>query len=389
MNPHPDLILFLGIIFFLGLASDILARRTAVPRVTFLILIGIVIGPAGIDLLPQVFLSEWFDTITTVALGMIGFLLGQQFTLPALRQAGAVVFAIALGKVLMAFVLITAVLILIDVPVAAALILGSIASATAPAAIYEVVHEMGIVSRFSKTLLAVIALDDILAMLLFSLVLAGVGASAHSGIHMMFASGLAEIFGSLLLGYVVGYPVAKVTGRVREGEPSMVEAMGSVFLICGLAQWLDLSPILAAMAMGSAVTAFATHHARPFHEIDNIQWLFMILFFLFAGASLRIEALQGIGLIGLVYIVARIAGFYLGARLGAKLSRAEKPIVQWMGWALIPQAGVAIGMALVASQEFEAFEHLILPVVLSTTVVFEVFGPMVTRYALKKSQDAT
>ena len=253
---------------------------------------------------------------------------------------------------------------------------------------YEVVHEMKITNKFVTTLLAVVAMDDILAMLLFSLVLAVLSASEQSGFYMMISSGLFEVLGSLLLGYLFGMPIAKITGRIKEGEPTMVEALGSVFVISGLAQYLELSAILSAMAMGSSVSTFATHHTRPFHAIKNIQWLFMIIFFLLAGASLELDALFGIELIGIVYIIARIIGFYLGARLGARLSRSDENIEKWLGLALMPQAGIAIGMALIASQKYEEYSHFILPIVLGTTVVFEIFGPLVSRFALKKSMIA-
>ena len=386
MNTHPELILSIGIVFFLGLAADILANKISVPRVSLLIILGIFIGPSGLNFLPQVFIDEWFHTITIIALGMIGFLIGQQFTWSKLNKSGISVFSIALGKVLMSFVIISVVLVLLGLPLPAAVILASIASATAPAAIYEVVHEMKVKNKFVTTLLAVVAFDDILALFLFSLVLAVLSASEQIGWYMIVSSGMIEIFGSLMLGYMIGYPIAKITGRVKPGEPSMVEALGSVFFISGLSQWLDLSPILAAMAMGSAVTTFAKHHTSPFHAIENIQWIFMIIFFILSGATLEIDALVSVGLIGFAYIISRLVGFYLGARLGAKLSGSEINIKRWMGLALIPQAGVAIGMALIASQHFSVYSHLILPIVLGTTVIFEIVGPMVTRYVLRKSE---
>ncbi len=385
MNTHPELILSIGIIFFLGLGADILANKISIPRVTLLIILGIFTGPSGLNLLPQVFIDEWFHSITTIALGMIGFLIGQQFTWSKLKRSGIVVFSIALGKVLMSFVFISVMLILVGLPLPAAVILASIASATDPVAVYEVVHEMNIRNKFAKTLLAVVAFDDILALFLFSLVLAVLSASEQVGWYMIVSSGMIEIFGSLLFGYVIGYPIAKITGRIKPGEPSMVEALGSVFIISGASLWLGFSPILASMAMGSAVTTFAKHHTNPFHAIENIQWLFMIIFFILAGASLELNALFGVGLVVFAYIVSRLIGFYLGARLGAKLSGSDINIEKWMGLALIPQAGVSIGMALIASQHYTEYTHLILPIVLGTTVIFEIFGPMVTRYTLRKS----
>lgn len=378
-------LLIIGIIFFLGLASDILGQKTIVPRVTFLILIGIVIGPSGVDLLDSYFIQEWFTTITTIALGMIGFLLGQKFTYKDLHKIGKQVFYIALAKVLFTFFLLGTVLVLVGLDLTTSLILSAIASATAPAAIYEIVHELKIKTKFTRTLLAIVAFDDILALLLFSIVLAFVSFNGHNGFYEIFAMGIFDIAASIALGFVVGYPIAKITGRLNGGDPIMVEALGSVFVIIGLATMLGLSPILSAMALGSAVSTFATHHKTPFHAIKHIEWPFMVIFFLLAGASLNLDSLFAIGFIGIVYIVFRVLGFYIGARVSAKLSLADVVVQKYIGFTLIPQAGVAIGMALMASQEFSVSSNIILPVILGTTVFFEIVGPIIARYVILKA----
>jgi Kef-type K+ transport system membrane component KefB len=378
-------LLIIGIIFFIGLASDILGRKTPIPRVTFLIIIGILIGPSGINFLPEAFISNWFTSITTVALGMVGFLLGQQFTLEFIKKIGKSVFYIASFKVLISFLLLSILLYLCGVSFEVSLILAAIASATAPAAIYEVVHELKINNKFTKTLLAIVAFDDILALFLFSLVLSFLTFSSSSNLYEVFSLGVFEIIGSIVIGYIAGYPVAKITGRLSHGEPIMIEALGSVFIICGIALMFELSPILCAMAMGSAVATFATHHKTPFHAIKHIEWPFMVIFFLLAGASLNIESLLGVSFIGLVYIFGRVIGFYIGSRLGATISKSDESIKKLMGFALIPQAGVAIGMALMASQKIENTSDIILPIILGTTVFFEIVGPFVARYIIKKN----
>lgn len=378
-------LLIIGTIFFFGLAADLLGSRTSIPRVTFIILMGILIGPSGLDLLPESFIVNWFDTITTVALGMIGFLLGEQFTFKAMKKMGKTVFSIAIGKVLVSFVALAFVLYIIDLPIIPALILASIATATAPAAIYEIIHELKITNKFSKTLLAVVAFDDILALILFSFVLSFL--NINSGLTLIDTIYLSfkEIVVSIAVGYLIGYPVAKITGRIGNGEPIMIEALGSVFIICGIANALELSPILTAMAMGSAVATFAKHHKTAFHAIKHIEWPFLIIFFLLAGASLHIDALFNIGVVGLIYIIVRTLGLYIGANLGAKLNNASPNIQKYIGFALIPQAGVAIGMALMATGKYPEFSHIILPVVLGSTVFFEIVGPVITRYVIKKA----
>ncbi len=134
--------------------------------------------------------------------------------------------------------------------------------------------------------------------------------------------------------------------------------------------------------MGTIVANMARHHDRPFHAIEGIEWPFLILFFLLAGAALHMEALEQVGLLGLGYILLRITGRILGTQLGGWLSGTEPATRHWMGLALLPQAGVAIGMALLASQRFPEIKEIILPVVLGSTVVFELIGPVVSRFAL-------
>jgi len=139
------------------------------------------------------------------------------------------------------------------------------------------------------------------------------------------------------------------------------------------------------MAMGAVIANFAGHHTRPFHAIEGIEWPFMVIFFFLAGASLEILALQEVGIIGSAYILARSLGKYLGGRLGSIFSGASERTQRWVGAALLPQAGVAIGMGLVASNQYPEYRQALLPIVISGTVFFEIFGPIFTRMAIRKS----
>lgn len=197
-----------------------------------------------------------------------------------------------------------------------------------------------------------------------------------------------EIGGALLVGLLLGLPMAYLTGRIRPGEPTQAEALGMVLLCAGLAVWAEVSYILSAMAMGAVVANLAKHHNRPFHTIEGIEWPFLILFFLLAGAALNINALPQIGILGAGYITLRVIGRIVGTRLGGRLSGAATTTRRWIGLALLPQAGVAIVMALLASQRFPELKDIILPVVLGSTVVFELIGPVITRRVLIHVGDA-
>ena len=169
----------------------------------------------------------------------------------------------------------------------------------------------------------------------------------------------------------------------------LFEALGIVFLCGGLALYFEVSYLLAAIVMGMVVVNLAEHHDYPFHEIENIEQPFLILFFVLAGASLQYQSLLGIGVIGFVYILARIAGKVIGVQLGGRCCQSTAETRNWMGFALLPQAGVAMGMALVAAEQFPDYRQLLLSVVISTTIFFELVGPVFTGFALRKASDGS
>jgi len=166
---------------------------------------------------------------------------------------------------------------------------------------------------------------------------------------------------------------------------TLVEALGLVFLCGGIAQWLEVSFLLASMTMGTVVANLARHHTRPFHAIQGIEWPFMILFFMPAGASLHLNSLYKVGMIGSAYIVFRIMGRMIGSWAGGRISGAPSVITRWMGMALMPQAGVALGMALIAIQRRPDLTDLILPIVVASTVLFEVIVPVLTRTGIVRA----
>jgi Kef-type K+ transport system membrane component KefB len=376
-----DLITFGGM-FLIGLLADLLGRHTPLPRVTLLLIAGFLIGPSVFDWLPP-YTADWFPMLTDVALTMIGFLLGQKLTFATVRQLGRPILAISLGETIVTTVTMFIVLAACGVPLIVAMLLAGIAPATAPAATLDVVHESHAKGEFTDTLLGVVAIDDAWGLVIFSLLLAaGDSFSGQGASGTLLASGVREIAGAVLLGLALGLPMAYLTGRIKPGEPVQAEALGLVLLCAGLAVWANVSYILAAIVLGAVVANLATHHERAFHEIEGIEWPFLIFFFLLAGAALDVGSLAQIGLLGAGYIALRSIGLYIGARLGGWIGGADPLTGRWIGFALLPQAGVAIGMALLAVQRFPEYKDVILPTVLSTTVFFELVGPPITRRIL-------
>lgn len=375
-----------GGLLLLSIATDMLGRRTFLPRVSLLVVIGVLFGSDVLNLIPPV-LTDRFEIIANIALTMVGFLLGGKLTRKSLGQSGRESVWISLSAALVTTVTVALGLAVFGTPADIAILLGCIASATAPAATVDIVMESGTSKRsFSRLLLMVVALDDAWGLILFSIGLAIV--STINGVDGAGSPVLAaskEIGGAALLGFLIGLPAAYLTGRVRPRQPMVAEALGLVFVCGGLALWLDVSFLIASMAMGATIANLGKHHAYPFHAIEGIEWPFMVVFFVLAGASLELDTLKDIGLIGFIYIIFRVIGKLVGAWLGGRISDANPVTRRWMGLALLPQAGVAIGMALVATNTFPAHGRVFLTVVISATIIFEIAGPALARLAIRRA----
>ena len=380
---QPEYILMaIGLIFLLGLATDALGRFTKLPRVTLLIVLGVFIGPQVTNLLP-VDESHWFPILANMALVMVGFLLGEKFTLQALKKYGKTIILFSLVEVIGTAFIVACGLIILGVKAEVSLLLGAISTATAPAATTDVVRENQAHGFFTRILLGIVALDDAWGLILFSLMLVSVDVLiGNAGYLSAILAGGWHVGGAFLLGLTLGVPTAKLTGRIKAGEPTLIEALGVVLLCGGLALWADVSFLLASMVLGGVVANLARHHDRPFHAIEGIEWPFMILFFVFAGASLEFRSMMEMGVIGIAYIFLRIAGRFLSSWCCGLFSWAKPPLGRWMGMALMPQAGVAMGMGLLAAEHFPQLKDLILTVVIGTTIFFELVGPVFTRTAL-------
>ena len=379
--------LTIGAIFLAGLLIDFIGHSVRVPRVSLLILTGFVVGPALLDLLPDL-AASWFRAVTDIALMVIGFLLGGQLTLKTLKQHGRAVMLISISVTVLTAAVVTLVAWLAGAPLPLALLLGAIATATDPAATEDVVQETHSRGPFTRTLLGIVAIDDAWGLILFSLVLTAIGMLSGDEANGHLLLGLYEIGGALLLGVGLGIPMAYLTGRVHDGEPTLVEALGFVLLCGGIAIHLELSFILAAMTMGMTVVNLASHHERPFHAIEGIEWPFKLVFFLLAGASLDLGAMETVGWLGLAYIVGRVGGRVTGGMGGTLIFRHNQINGCWMGMALMPQAGVAIGMALTAQETLPTSVTTgLMPIVIGSTVLFELLGPLLTNMALKRTNE--
>ena len=376
------LMIALGVLFLGGLAADHVGRVTPLPRVTILLLLGLLVGQSGFRLLPDA-ANGWFELVSVVALTMVAFLLGGDLSRQNMARHGRAIFAISAVVVVGTTLIIWGGLWALGVPPGLALLLGAIGTATAPAAIADVIRQSGVRNGFSDTIGGVVAIDDLWGLIVFSLCLALVHQSGHWSGPILGA--VHDIGGAVLLGLVIGGPAAFLTGRLTPGEPQQIEALGIVFLTAGLALWFEVSFLIAGITAGAIIVNLARHHDYAFHEIERIKLPFMLLFFLLAGASLDLGALAAVGWTAAAYVVLRIVARLVSGPIGARIGRVPPRERALYGPALLPQAGVAVGMALVAAETLPAWEVEIMSLVIAATVVFEIIGPPATLAALRRS----
>jgi Kef-type K+ transport system membrane component KefB len=382
---HGTGLLAIGIALLAGYLAHITGPLIHIPRVTLLLALGVVCGPSVLDVVPHQ-LAEWFPFVAHIALAMVGFLLGERFVGKELREKGAAVLWISVGETLTAAVVVLCALLAVGASLPLALLMAGIAPASAPAAIFETVREGRAKGPLTRTLLGVVAVDDAWGVITFSVLFVAAQAVAGGGNGVsQLLSGLWEVLGAVLVGAVVAAPMIWITRRIRRGEATLIEAMGFVLLCSGLASLLEVSYLLAAMTLGAVVANFAQRPRRAFHEIEGVSEPFLAIFFILAGLKLELDTVTTLGLIGATYIVARSVGLITGGVIAGRLGGAERDVRHRIGWCILPQAGVALGFALLVQEQLPDLGATVLPLVIATTVLFELLGPLAARWHLRRA----
>lgn len=374
-----------------GFVGGKLVNRLRLPAVTGYLLAGVVMGGSVLNLIGTRAVSE-MGLINNVALGLIAFIIGGEFSFANIKKLGNSVMIIAMLEVTGAFVLVTLTMaLLFRLPLSVALLLGAISSATAPAATVLVLRELKARGPLTDTLLAVVAIDDALCVMAFGLASAAAKALAGRNVSLALSiiQPLLELGGSIVFGAVLGVLLALVVRRLRQSSEVMVVALGTAFLAGGVSPLLHLSPLLTTMALGCTLVNVSREQSeKAFSAIKSMDTPVYVAFFTMAGASLELNYLVKVGLVGLGYILARVAGKALGAYTGATIGRATPAVRKYLGLGLVPQAGVAIGVTMLACQEFPKYSSLLATLTLGSVVVYELVGPLCAKIAVYKAGEA-
>ncbi|MFP4548952.1 MAG: cation:proton antiporter [Fidelibacterota bacterium] len=382
------ILIILGFFLLTGYVAHIASDKFSIPGVTILLFLGAALNPSFLNIIPEE-ASHWFPFVSHIALAMIGFLLGESFVAEKIKNEGLIVFWISVGKTVLTILIVFLTLMAFGVNLQFALILAGIAPASAPAAIYETVKESKAKGKLSDTVLGVVAIDDAWGVLSFSILFViAKGLSSETNGFEQLASNLWELGGAVLIGSIIGLPMTLITDKIRDGEMTLIEAMGFVLLCSGLAIYLKVSYLLACMVLGTVVANFSKNRSKPFHEIEKIREPFLAIFFILSGFKLELHTLTAMGLIGVTYVGARTLGFLLGSYLTGKIIKAPAIINKHIGWCMLPQAGVALGFALLVHDRMPELGSTVLNLVIATTIIFEITGPLLAKWQLKRVGEA-
>ena len=378
---------YLGIAMVAGLVLSRVVKKLRLPNVTGYLIAGLLIGPCVLGLVPQAALDK-LNIITTIALGFIAFSIGGEFKLSSIRSIGKNVIIITLFQSIMAAALVDIVLCACGFNVSESIILGAIATATAPAATLMVVRQYKAKGELTNTLLPVVAMDDAVGLIVFavsSAIADTLASGAQPSVYTMAVAPLIEIALSLLSGGLLGFLISLSMRFFHSRANKMCICIAGVVLGVAVAQQFGLSDLLVCMSVGAVFANLRNDALEIMDVCDGWTPPLFMLFFVISGAELDVGALPTVGLLGVLYIVVRSFGKYFGAYLGSVVVKASPNIRKYLGITLLPQAGVAIGMAQMVLTQLPQFGARIQAVVLSATLIYELVGPVATKIALTKA----
>jgi Kef-type K+ transport system membrane component KefB len=401
----------LAIAILAGLLMSRVVKALKMPAVTGYLIAGVLIGPfclGRLDIKGMGFINHadvvHYDILSQVALGFIAFAIGNEFRLSQLKKTGKAATIIAIIQALMATLLVDLGLIGLHfilgedvLPLSAAITLGAIATATAPAATLMVVKQYKAKGPLTSMLLPVVALDDAIGLIVFA-VSFGVAKTLNSGefsIVSVVVNPIVEVIASIVVGVIMGLLFTALEKYFKSNSKRLCLSVTFIMLTVGITMkkfqigevTIGFSSLLTCMILGTVFCNICDFSEELMEKADKWTAPLLVLFFVLSGAELDLSVFTSITIVGIgvLYIITRSIGKCSGAYLGAKMTKCDNNIVKYLGVTLLPQAGVALGMSLQAANELGEAGSLIRNISLFAVLVYELVGPLLTKIALTKA----
>lgn len=386
-----NILTYISIMLVAALIAGKIVKQMHLPNVTGYLVIGLIIGPHCLNILQE----ELIDSVTLItefALGCIAFSIGAEFKISFLKKVGKAPIIIGIMEGLGAVAVVDTILLILGFDITFALAMGAIASATAAASTLMIVKQYKAKGPVTQTLLPVVALDDAVALMAFGISMAVanlISSKEDVSLAKQLSEPAIEIVGGLIFGALLGLLMVMMvhyyTGR---GNRSAITIMMICFCV-GISDIVGFSSLLACMMLSTVFVNLSGHTQKIYEPLDRLTPPIYMMFFIISGASLDITIITSVGIVGIVYVVGRVAGKVMGASLAARISKSPKVVRKWLGFTLVPQEGVAIGLATSAASSLPEYGAKIKTIVLCGVVIYELVGPIITKTALKKAGEIT
>lgn len=388
-----SILLKIGIALAIGVIGGKLAKLVKLPSVSGYLVAGLFVGPAffGNKAILSTDELNTLKFISEIALAFIAFSIGSEFVLSDMKKYGKNVFIITLAEALGAVTLVFCIMFfLFKQPFAFSIVIASMSAATAPAATLLVMRQYRAYGPMTKTLLSVVALDDVVGIVIFGIAmsLANISISGESITVLKIISGpVIEILGSLLIGFVIGFVLSLVVRKEKDNDDLQSISIVAILIGIGVSALLNLSPLLTNIAIGMTLVNTMKRSEKVFKSVNNFVAPFYVLFFTFAGAGLELHILLSVGIIGICYIFARGFGKFFGAFVGGKIVKAQKEVTNYLGFGLLPQGGVSIGLSILVAAQLPQYAAEINTIIMFSVLVYETTGPIFSKLAISLSKE--
>lgn len=383
-----NLLLKICIVLLVGIVGGKLAKILKLPNVSGYLVAGLFLGPSFLKLVSGQDI-ETFSVINELALAIIAFSIGNEFVVKEMRKLGKSIIIITLAEVVGAIAIVFTVMYYVfNQPFAFSIVIASMSAATAPAATLLVIKQYKAYGPLTKTILPVVALDDVFGIMAFgiatSLVNITSGQVKFSIVKMISAPAI-EIGGSFLLGLAMGILLVIIAKKSHGRDELQAVTLAAIGLATGLSNLLGLSPLLTNIMMGTTLVNLFQKSKRVFDSVNDFATPVYILFFTLAGASLDLSILLQVGMLGIAYVIARALGKILGAWVGAKSVKADPKVTKNLGYALLPQGGISIGLLVLVRRILPEYAATISTIIMFSVLIYEVSGPIFAKLAIKKA----
>lgn len=383
-----DLLLTIGVVLLVGVIGGKIAGIFKLPNVSGYLVAGLFLGPSFLKFIGAQEINT-FSVINELALAVIAFNIGSEFIIKDMLKLGKSIVIITLAEVVGAIVIVFSVMYYIfGQPFAFSIVIASMSAATAPAATLLVMRQYKAHGPLTKTILPVVALDDVFGIMAFGIAMSlaklSVGKQQYS-IIQMFKGPIIEMCGSLLFGIILGGALVLLAKRSTGRDNLQAITLVAIGLATGLSKMLGLSSLLTCIMMGTMVVNYLHKSKRVFDSINDFINPVYILFFTLAGASLNLSTFTTVGLMGIAYVFARAGGKMIGAYFGAKSVKSDPMITKNLGLALLPQGGISIGLIVLVRQQLPEHAVAISTIIMFSVLIYEVSGPIFAKIAIQRA----